>query len=377
MNWKLFGIVFLAFAAVAWAVPICNDSMLNMHLDNNSLDSSPNNFPFTNYGNVTNLTTAECVVGTCLQYGIGDGTWTDGEAPIGNPLNSSTWSIWVKPLYDDINNNYRHIFAFLTESADQIAVLWDASGTHVSWNYWGYIPCVTYSSLDITQWNHLTITQTPFLTRVYVNGVIDAICYNYNLNETETYTNLAIAPYAEGIESQMQQLDEFHIWNRTFTDTEVAALYNLEASGYSCDTEGPTPTPSPSPTPVPVSTPSLPQLDVLVGGVFFAVLILLFWLGRKSRIFGLFAGLWLLVMGFFLFFYDFNVASGVTITSIVNGTVTLTNQTTTYVPSSVTYAGLPYWLNPFHVLAMFFIAISIYVIYANALTVHNKRSTEP
>jgi len=373
MNWKIFGIVFLAFAALAWATPICSDAIVNLHLDNNSVDSSPNNFPFTNYGNVTNLTAPECVVGTCQQYGIGDGTWTDGEAPIGNPINGSTWSIWVKPLYQDINNNYRHIFAFLTESADQIAVVWDYTGTRIVWNYWGYIPCATYTALDITQWNQVTVTNTPFLTRIYVNGVIDSICYNYNLNETETYTNLAIAPYSEGIESQMQQLDEFHIWNRTFADNEVLALYNQEVLGLSCDAEPPTP---PTPTPAPVSNPTLPQLDILVGGILFAVLLLLFWLGRKSKIFGLFAGMWLLVMGFFLFFYDFNVASGTTSASIVNGTLTLTNQTVTYIPSSVTYAGLPYFLNPFHALAVFFIAMSIYVIYANAMTVHGGGKTE-
>jgi non-lysosomal glucosylceramidase len=103
---------------------------------------------------------------------------------------------------------------------------------------------VATSNIAADTWTHYTISRTGSNLKLYINGT---------QNATGTWTG-AFTPKAIGRGNAgftLGKIDDFVIYNRALSDTEVLQLVNNSAA---TPTPGATATPTPTPTPTPLST---------------------------------------------------------------------------------------------------------------------------
>ena len=94
---------------------------------------------------------------------------------------------------------------------------------------------------SIGQWNHLTVTRSSSLLKLYING---ALSYSTNIIDTNPYINnsiITIGALSTGYGSFQGKIDDVQIYKGVLTSGQVQALYNnndgcYDASTFICPT---------------------------------------------------------------------------------------------------------------------------------------------
>ena len=99
------------------------------------------------------------------------------------------------------------------------------------------------NKIIIQQWNHIVVTFDNSNLKIFINGVLEASTtisissWNYEWLQAgnSTNTNLigASNPVAGGVQNYFTgKIDDFSIWNRALSFTEITSVYNLTSTSY-------------------------------------------------------------------------------------------------------------------------------------------------
>lgn len=94
---------------------------------------------------------------------------------------------------------------------------------------WDIVQYEGYSNTlrTINTWNHVVLVKNGTNYDFYINGVLDKTVIEYN-KATEYYCKIVFGGEASYIPAEvfLGKLDDYGIWNRALSSTEIASLYN-------------------------------------------------------------------------------------------------------------------------------------------------------
>jgi len=150
-------------------------------------------------------------------------------AATGLPLTDFTYSIWFKSAV--IDGEFLNPFIFSITNASAYFGLWihstpSGNTNKVEITYNGTTEVTTIDGTSNASYQHLVITQTNSNIKYYLNG---SLLDNFNVTElTGDSTNIYLGQSSSSHEYK-GDMDEFGIWNRVLTSTEITELYNSGA----------------------------------------------------------------------------------------------------------------------------------------------------
>lgn len=180
------------------------------------IDSTVNENTLTNNNNAT-LGIGKINGAVVLDSGLGQTlTNTSSFTPTGN--SPFSFSAWVK-----LNEDYTFmVFSYGIPGENNAVGLYVPTPLHLNFQFWengvGDIP------VTANEWHHVVGTYDGTTAKIYVNGSLeDSLVINLNIGVGEFRFNQWVnGSMGTGICS----VDEFGIWARTLTPTEINQLYN-------------------------------------------------------------------------------------------------------------------------------------------------------
>ncbi len=166
--------------------------------------------------------------------------------------NDYTISCWINSSSVDNSNNYNNAQAILnTDPHNGIALNTYGSsnpfkpelnnkysflaGTDPSVRNWDVLPldCISKSNRTVNTWNHLVVVKKGTSYSFYLNGVFDKTFVGLKAVPSNlckiVFGNLASNIPDEGF---LGKLDDFTIWNRGLSQTEITSLFNSTPTEY-------------------------------------------------------------------------------------------------------------------------------------------------
>ena len=213
--------------------PIPIDSFLAYNFNGNLLDSSGNGRNATQNGTITYTTGRKGVPNTAIQFGSGNIVTPTLPA-------SSVWSIsfWFKT-----NSTANTIWLELSPFLNTINGFLSTINNDGSGKIRGYINSVnnanvnhkfTNNSFNNNNWHHLVLildrTQPASNEiKIYVDKVLQSLSSTSNSEQLGNYTSENLYIGARGTtltQPYNGAMDDFKIFNRPLTQTEITNLYN-------------------------------------------------------------------------------------------------------------------------------------------------------
>ncbi|MCL5017379.1 MAG: LamG domain-containing protein [Patescibacteria group bacterium] len=194
-------------------------------------DSSGNG----NNGNLINsptrMTSANCKVGSCLQFNgsnnavdVGSGSSLDMSS-----VNKMTFSMWVKPTsypVGSIVETLRQYNDFLMSWRGDSGGFWQIGITQSN-STKAVVQSATSATIPINTWTFVSMTADGSYVRLYINGTFFGLTtYDGTLGNIGGYSTIIGAYRNDGSRSFPGLIDDVRIYNRALSASEVAQLYN-------------------------------------------------------------------------------------------------------------------------------------------------------
>jgi Concanavalin A-like lectin/glucanases superfamily/Domain of unknown function DUF11 len=159
---------------------------------------------------------------------------------------SFTISCWINSSSVDNANNYNNSQVILnTDPHNGIALNGYGStnpfkpevnkkysflaGTQPSVRNWDVLPldCISKSNRTINTWNHLVVVKTGTTYSLYINGIFDKSFVGLK-SVPSNLCKMVLGNLAANIPNEgfLGKLDDFSIWNRGLSQTEITKLYD-------------------------------------------------------------------------------------------------------------------------------------------------------
>jgi hypothetical protein len=139
-----------------------------------------------------------------------------------------TWSLWIK--LENYSDSCHQIFGQVGQGAGYTVWVCQSAWNITLNNNIGPDYLHTSSSLAVGEWTHLAYTISDGFSEVYVNGVLDK---TKDLGFGSVDAPLWIGKASSLGSTFNGSIDEFIMFNRTLSSTEIGALYNATANQYS------------------------------------------------------------------------------------------------------------------------------------------------
>ena len=162
-------------------------------------------------------------IGSALSFNNGYILVPDSQLPLGNSARSV--SLWFKP---DGVSGYHGLFGMGPNSSDAFYSL--LLNDQVCIGHWGGGDnCSGAGTVVAGTWQHLVITYDGTDARIYLNGVLKNTGLNRGYNTTSN-GNLVIGYDLLPYDAFYGSIDEFAMWSRALSPSEVATIYSAQSS---------------------------------------------------------------------------------------------------------------------------------------------------